>query len=60
MNYSETYVLEAKGPAGNWIWIGEFDRESAALKEMESLAHEAGSWRVKRITEVTVATISKA
>lgn len=59
MNYNEAYEVQQKS-GKEWVLLHAFDREHKAVEYMEMMAHGAGTWRVVRVSEVTVATIAKA
>lgn len=60
MNFEERYEVR-KLKATGWTTLSSHDNEGDAEYKMRWLADgEAGTWRVVRVMEVTVASISKA
>lgn len=60
MNYEEHYEVRKHNAIG-WETMSTHDNEGDAEYKMRWLADgEAGTWRVVRVMEVTVASISKA
>lgn len=61
MNYHEKYELQFRPFKGKWGPLEEFGEEKWALERLELESREgSGSWRVVRISEVTVASVIKA
>lgn len=61
MNYAEEYELRWKGAAGGWKLLNTFETEAEAVDAMREDARDVtGAWRVVRVTEVTVASVTKA
>lgn len=60
MNYTEKYELRWRLTEA-WKVLGTYDTESEAIAAMKAdIKCVPGTWRVFRISEVTVATVAKA
>jgi hypothetical protein len=61
VNYTEKYevrLMNKDHPCG--VALHQFDDETDAIEDMHLMARGSGAWRVVRVMEVTVASVSKA
>lgn len=61
MNYSEKYEVRMRTDISDgWVVLNTFDREHQADEYMLGMAIGSGVWRVVRVSEVTVGSVSKS
>lgn len=60
MNFTEKYEVRRESHGVTIPANISFDNEGDAINHMDSIARGPGAWRVVRVMEVTVASVSKA